>query len=76
MVDNGARETREGNSGATPSNITTQQITGICDALMCVYIDGNVLPKYRYAFAGSLYPVQVYFSIREGAIEGLNSGCY
>ena len=68
--------TQQGDSGAPPRNITTQQITGLCDALMCVDIDGSVLPKYRYASAGSLYPVQVYFSIREGLIEGLNSGCY
>ena len=71
-----ALEISEGQAREEASILTIQQITGICDALMSVEIEGNVLPKYRYASAGSLYPVQVYFSIRHDAIEGLNGGCY
>ncbi|RXJ69821.1 hypothetical protein CS022_23675 [Veronia nyctiphanis] len=34
------------------------------------------LPKYAYPSAGSLYPVQCYLSIGEGAVEGLAAGQY
>ena len=34
------------------------------------------LPKYRYASAGSLYPIQVYFYIKPDRIEGIPGGLY
>ncbi|MEO1067927.1 MAG: amino acid adenylation domain-containing protein [Cyanobacteria bacterium J06638_6] len=34
------------------------------------------LPKYRYASAGSLYPVQTYLHIKSHYIEGLETGFY
>lgn len=33
-------------------------------------------PKYRYPSAGSLYPVEVYLSIRAEQVDGLDSGWY
>ncbi|MFG1951726.1 amino acid adenylation domain-containing protein [Micromonospora sp. NPDC048830] len=38
--------------------------------------DGDVLPKYRYASAGALYPVQTYVHVRPGRVEGLAGGSY
>ncbi|MBE8517343.1 amino acid adenylation domain-containing protein [Amycolatopsis sp. H6(2020)] len=36
----------------------------------------DVLPKYRYGSAGSLYPVQTYLSVRPGRVRGLAAGTY
>lgn len=36
----------------------------------------GVLPKYRYASAGTLYPVQAYLSIPEPGLAGLPPGCH
>jgi amino acid adenylation domain-containing protein len=38
--------------------------------------DGEVLPKYRYASAGALYPVQTYVHVRPGRVDGLAGGSY
>ncbi|MFH0245765.1 amino acid adenylation domain-containing protein [Streptomyces sp. HK10] len=38
--------------------------------------DEGPFPKYRYASAGSLYPVQVYLYAAEGRVEGLPGGTY
>ncbi|MEV0001654.1 amino acid adenylation domain-containing protein [Micromonospora sp. NPDC050980] len=38
--------------------------------------DGDLLPKYRYASAGSLYPVQTYVYVRPGRVDGLAEGAY
>ncbi|WP_091075556.1 non-ribosomal peptide synthetase [Micromonospora nigra] len=38
--------------------------------------DGDTLPKYRYASAGSLYPVQTYVQVRPGRVDGLPGGSY
>jgi amino acid adenylation domain-containing protein len=40
------------------------------------YQDESPLPKYRYASAGSLYPVQTYLFIQPGRITGLDAGVY
>ena len=37
---------------------------------------GMLLPKYQYASAGSLYPVQLYIYIKEERVENLESGYY
>ncbi|AFZ33305.1 non-ribosomal peptide synthetase (plasmid) [Gloeocapsa sp. PCC 7428] len=39
-------------------------------------IEGAPLPKYRYASAGSLYPVQTYLYVKENRIAGLSAGVY
>jgi pyochelin synthetase len=39
-------------------------------------VDGLPFPKYQYGSAGGLYPVQVYFYLKEGAVEGLPCGIY
>ena len=36
----------------------------------------NGRPKYLYASAGGLYPVQTYLHVKEGRIEGISTGTY
>jgi amino acid adenylation domain-containing protein len=40
------------------------------------HTDSFPLPKYRYASAGSLYPVQTYVAIQPDRITGLEAGVY
>jgi SagB-type dehydrogenase family enzyme len=42
--------------------------------LRSMQINGN--PKYLYASAGGLYPIQAYVFVKEGRIAGLASGAY
>lgn len=44
------------------------------NCLATIELDG--LPKYRYASAGGLYPVQTYFHVKPGRIEGVDAGLY
>ncbi|MFB2772733.1 amino acid adenylation domain-containing protein [Pelatocladus sp. BLCC-F211] len=45
--------------------------------LSCLYnIEIDALPKYQYASAGSLYPVQTYLYIKPNRVEGLSAGVY
>ncbi|MCW8199468.1 amino acid adenylation domain-containing protein [Verminephrobacter aporrectodeae subsp. tuberculatae] len=41
-----------------------------------VSLRGSILPKYRYASAGSLYPVQIHLLVRDGVVGGLSGGAY
>ena len=45
-------------------------------ALAQIPVDGHAIPKRYYPSAGSLYPVQVYLSVAEGAVDGIDSGAY
>ncbi len=36
----------------------------------------NAAPKYRYASAGGLYPVQTYLYVKPGGVEGIAAGTY
>jgi epothilone synthetase B len=44
--------------------------------LRSVLFEGYPFPKYRYASAGGLYPVQTYVYIRPDAVEATASGTY
>ena len=44
--------------------------------LKSISLTESPLPKYRYASAGSLYPVQTYLYIKPGRIQGLDAGFY
>jgi amino acid adenylation domain-containing protein len=39
-------------------------------------LTGFPLPKYRYASAGNLYPVQVYLYLKASAVSGIGAGYY
>jgi amino acid adenylation domain-containing protein len=41
-----------------------------------VTLEGVPLPKYRYASAGGLYPVQIYLYVKPQRIEGVGAGTY
>ncbi|MEB3357179.1 MAG: amino acid adenylation domain-containing protein [Synechococcales bacterium] len=45
-------------------------------SLKALPLSESPLPKYRYASAGSLYPVQTYLYVRPQRIEGLEAGFY
>jgi amino acid adenylation domain-containing protein len=44
--------------------------------LMQINLPGSPVPKYRYASAGGLYPVQIYLYVKPDRIEGLSGGFY
>lgn len=50
--------------------------SALLSALSGYQEDGMLLPKYRYASAGSLYPVQLYLYIKENRVEHLEGGYY
>jgi amino acid adenylation domain-containing protein len=54
--------------------IPFQQFSAFLSCLCQIELDGA--PKYRYASAGSLYPVQTYLYIKPGYVEGLSAGTY
>lgn len=49
------------------------------DLLSCLRTEGVAaggLPKYRYASAGSSYPIQVWLVVKSGRVAGLEGGVY
>lgn len=56
--------------------ILLNQFSQLMSCLLQLNLPEFPLPKYRYASAGSLYPVQVYLSIKPNKIEGLEAGFY
>lgn len=57
-----------------PEPIHFDQFSRFLSSLYHIELDG--LPKYRYASAGGLYPVQTYLSVKSGRVEGLAPGTY
>ncbi|NEP58316.1 MAG: amino acid adenylation domain-containing protein [Symploca sp. SIO2G7] len=53
-----------------------EQFSQFLSCLLQIQLDDSPLPKYRYASAGSLYPVQTYLYIKPNRIEGLEGGFY
>jgi len=56
--------------------IPFEQFSEFLSCLLQIKLDDSPLPKYRYASAGSLYPVQTYLSLKPNQIEGLEAGFY
>lgn len=56
--------------------IPLEQFSQFLSCLLQIELDGSPLPKYRYASAGNLYPVQTYLYIKPNRIEGLEAGFY
>jgi amino acid adenylation domain-containing protein len=54
--------------------ISFEQFSEFLSCLHQIELDG--LPKYRYASAGSLYPVQTYLSVKPDRVDGLSAGTY
>jgi amino acid adenylation domain-containing protein len=53
-----------------------EQLSGLLACLRQIEIEGYPLPKYRYASAGGLYPVQVYLYVKPDCVEGVPPGTY
>ncbi|MEM8721268.1 MAG: amino acid adenylation domain-containing protein [Cyanobacteria bacterium P01_G01_bin.39] len=56
--------------------IPLKQFSQFLSCLLQIELDGSPLPKYRYASAGNLYPVQTYLFIKPNRIEELEGGFY
>lgn len=57
-------------------DIPFTSISAVLSVLSGHLADGMLLPKYQYASAGSLYPVQLYLYIKENRVEQLDGGYY
>jgi amino acid adenylation domain-containing protein len=56
--------------------IPFEKFSAFLSCLFQIKIDGVPFPKYRYASAGSLYPVQTYLYVKPNRVEGLAAGTY
>jgi amino acid adenylation domain-containing protein len=56
--------------------IPLKQLSQFLSCLLQIKVDGSPLPKYRYASAGGLYPVQTYLYIKPNRVDGLKAGFY
>ncbi|GGF69385.1 hypothetical protein GCM10010912_13110 [Paenibacillus albidus] len=56
--------------------ISRRQFGAFTSALSQRTFDGLPFPKFQYGSAGGLYPVQVYFHLKPGAVEDLPAGLY
>ncbi|HEY9652927.1 MAG TPA: SagB family peptide dehydrogenase, partial [Coleofasciculaceae cyanobacterium] len=56
--------------------IPLKQLSQFLSCLLQMKLEGFPLPKYRYASAGGLYPVQTYLYIKPNRVEGLEAGFY
>jgi len=56
--------------------IALQDLGRWLGALAQTPVEGHAVPKRHYPSAGSLYPVQVYLAVGEGAVSGLQAGAY
>lgn len=56
--------------------IPLEQFSRFLNCLLQLEFEGLLLPKYRYASAGSLYPVQTYLYIKPDRVEGVSAGGY
>ncbi len=57
-------------------SISLQEFSQFISCLMQLKLENLPLPKYRYASAGSLYPVQTYCYIKPNAIPEIKAGIY
>ena len=56
--------------------IKLNNFSSFLSCLRQIHLDNSPLPKYRYASAGSLYPVQTYVYCKPGSVRGLTAGYY
>jgi SagB-type dehydrogenase family enzyme len=57
-------------------SITLEHFSQFLNCLRQIQLDNIPFPKYRYASAGNLYPVQAYIYIKPGRVKDLASGMY
>jgi amino acid adenylation domain-containing protein len=56
--------------------MTLQALSQLLSEVRSRQVESLPVPKYRYASAGSLYPVQTYLYVQPGRITGIDSGIY
>jgi amino acid adenylation domain-containing protein len=56
--------------------VSLENLSKFLSCLLQFEFEGLLLPKYQYASAGSLYPVQVYLYIKQDRVEGVPAGTY
>jgi len=56
--------------------ISFEAFSLLLSSLLQMKLEGAPLPKYRYASAGNLYPVQTYLSIKPDRVQRLDAGIY
>ncbi|ABW31350.1 non-ribosomal peptide synthetase [Acaryochloris marina] len=56
--------------------ISLEAFSQFLSSVLQMQVTGLPLPKYRYASAGSLYPVQVYLYLQPNRVEDLAAGFY
>ncbi|MDJ0837507.1 MAG: amino acid adenylation domain-containing protein [Acidobacteriota bacterium] len=59
-----------------PQPIPARNFGRFLACLQTLHLDDKPVPKRRYASAGSLYPVQLYLCLADGAVEGMQGGAY
>ena len=57
-------------------DMNIQQLSDILGVLSEYRTDELPIPKYRYASAGSLHPVQIFVHVKQDTVEGLAEGFY
>ncbi|HEX9669309.1 MAG TPA: amino acid adenylation domain-containing protein [Thermoanaerobaculia bacterium] len=75
-VGPGGAEERRSRRRFAPRTVPLEIVGELLGALSQVRSPDEPLPRYRYASAGSLYPVQVYLHVPAGRVEGLEAGAY
>jgi amino acid adenylation domain-containing protein len=75
-TQNNANLRRQSYRRFLPEQISMQQFGEWISSLQAMSVNNNPLPKYRYASAGSLYPVQTYIYVKPDRIAGLDPGFY
>lgn len=56
--------------------IPLEEFSRFLNCLLQIEFEGLLLPKYRYASAGSLYPIQTYLYIKPDRVKGVSAGTY
>ncbi|SEN04609.1 amino acid adenylation domain-containing protein [Stigmatella aurantiaca] len=56
--------------------VSLERLSELLSSLMPISLEDSMMPKYRYASAGGLYPVQVYLHVKPGRVGGLAGGTY
>ncbi len=57
-------------------SLSAQSFAELLGVLTPIALDGSPFPKYRYASAGSLYPVQTYVYVKPDRITDVAPGAY
>lgn len=63
-------------TGQDSASLTIEQLSVVLSGAKQYPVEGASGPKYFYPSTGSLNAVQLYLSVADGVIKGLEAGCY